>query len=758
VTSYFGAYNVGMIPLLLSALWIAPIASGKADGSSVNDAAPLSALNNLITKAADTKQEVWIRGDLGVYNQTSSISINKGGVVVRGVDGYGRDCFAEFVGSRADPWKAGAANGNEMFRLNNGANNLTLRFLRFRNVGAGCIRMREPLMNVTVEDIEAFNVSRGVVNYGNGTADATVIGAVVRRVKIVNFSKHGIAFRHNSSGILVEDCDLDSQDVDGDRITVGFQLDDNASNGIARRVSVKNVYNAGPGSYYNGDGLSGEWGNKNWTFEDCSAENISDGGVDFKGDGFKLIRFKAKSCKRSVRLWGDALVVDLYSEGPKTRGDRNSTCHVFAMQGGRARVRIQGGTYIQSSTNPIFRVDDNSVIAWDAAAVAGIKAAAGYTLCQSESSDLTDSLSSEWNHNDTTLPTITSPLALSLDENKPGTFRITLSEIGNIQMQGLDASQCRVIGRNLTVFSQDYEKPGGVSKDGSNVLKIQLRVIDLNDNLSPWYNATITINDVADDPITPAQAIAASGATNGWWFDLTDPNSMWADAARTIPAIENGLVKSLADLTGFGNHCVFPDGFEPLLRYVNGYAGLEFSGAVVGNLGAKGALRYPQFTTVVAINRDRAADAGNFAIVFAGRRSLTVGTGDNAMYRLNFLDTGTATFKVNPNGGNTSSTTPATAPRGVPLVVSHRSVDGILRSGYDVNGMVQRFDGSNTATATYPLANEQPLLGAMLNDANEYVNFFEGTFYATMQLNATLSDDVRFRIERQLGKAAGLAL
>jgi len=736
---------------------IAPGGAGAKDGSSWENAAPLSALNSMIAQAALAGAEVWLRADAGVYNQTSVISLSRGGCTVRGVDVSGNPMMAEFVGNRASPWTKGAAAGSEMFRLNAGANNLVLQYMRFRNVGAGCIRMREPVSNILIEDIEAFNVGRGIVNYGNGTADATVTGCTVRRIKIVGFSKHGIQFRHKSTNILIADCDFDSGNIDGDFITCGVQLDDTASNGIVRRVSVRNVLNAGPGSYWNGDGFSGESGNANWRYEDCYAENISDGGIDHKGMGVVLVNFRTKYCKRSIRLWGDATVINAYSDTPRSRGGSGSGCHVFAMQGGKSRVRIQGGTFIQAGNAAIFRGDQSALIAWDSAAVAGIQAPSGYTLYTSEADDPTDSLSGVWNHADVTPPTITSNLALSLDENKPGTFRIAVSENATLEMRGPDVRQFNIKGRDLTVFAQDFEKTGGVAVDGSNILKIEIRALDVNGNYSAWSPLTVTINDVGDDPITVAQAIAATGATNGWWYDLSQPNTAWADLARTEPAIENGTVKAVTDLTGFGNHLTFPDGYEPLLRVVDGYRALEFTGAVVGNLGPIGGMRFAQFTSVSTIRRESTATDGTFVLLFSGRRSKNAAS-DNAMHRLNFLDTSTAQFRVNPQSGQTASSGSSVAPRGINMVVSHRSTDGILRTGYNANGMVQRLDGSDTGTATYPLADEQPLLGAAINETGAYINFFEGLWFAGTFLNAAFPDDIRFRTERQLGAAAGVPL
>lgn len=735
--------------------YITPTGSGDRSGSDWDNAATLANLNSMLAKANATLGEVWIRADLGTY-PASTITLTRGGSV-RGVDGNGNNMKAEIVGTRAEPWVKGAAYGSEVFRINAGANGLSMRFLRGHNVGAGFIRMREPVSNLLFEDIDCINVGRGIVNYGNGTADATVTNCTIRRFNIDGFSKHGIQFRHNSTGILIEDCAFDSQDQDGDYITCGVQLDDKASNGIVRRVSVKNVINRGPASYWNGDGFSGEYGNANWLYEDCSAENISDGGIDHKGSGIVLRNFRTKYCKRSIRLWGDCLVINAYSDTPRTRGGSASTCHIFAMQGGKTRVRIQGGTFIQATTNPVFRVDENALIAWDADAVAGVQAPSGYTLCVSEADDPADSLSGLWNHADTVPPAITSNLFYSLDENRPGKFRIATSENATLQLRGADVAKCKIEGRDFTVFSQDFEKDGGIAADGSNVLKLEIRALDVNDNYSGWYPLRVTINDVADDPITVAEALTITGATDGWWFDLSQPNSLWFDQAQTVPAIEGGTVKAVRDLTGFGNHIVFPDGYEPIYQVVGGYAALQFNGQVVGNIGTPGDMRYPQFTSVHVFQRERTASSGNFMLLFTGRRSKSQAS-DNYMHRINFLDTATAQFRINPQGGNTASSGSSVAPLGKNMVLSLRSTDGQLRTGYAPVGMALRLDGTNTATATFPLADEQPLIGAALNDLGAYFNFFEGLWFGAACLNTAFDDDTRFRIERQLGQAGGIPL
>lgn len=168
-------------------------------------------------------------------------------------------------------------------------------------------------------------------------------------------------------------------------------------------------------------------------------------------------------------------------------------------------------------------------------------------------------------------------------------------------------------------------------------------------------------------------------------------------------------------------------------------------------------MRYPQFTSASVVNRERAAIDGNYMLLFTGRRSKSAAS-DNYMHRLNFLDAFTAQFSITPQQGQTASSGSTVAPRGVSMGVSHRSTDGQLSTGYNANGMALRLDGSDTATATYSLADEQALLGAAMNDTGAYINFYEGLWFAGTFLNAAFPDDIRFRTERQLGAAAGVPL
>jgi hypothetical protein len=49
-------------------------------------------------------------------------------------------------------------------------------------------------------------------------------------------------------------------------------------------------------------------------------------------------------------------------------------------------------------------------------------------------------------------------------------------------------------------------------------------------------------------------SFAFRNGSAGFLFDFTDPATLWADAARTIPAVVNGPVLGFSDLSGQGNH------------------------------------------------------------------------------------------------------------------------------------------------------------------------------------------------------------
>ncbi len=104
-----------------------------------------------------------------------------------------------------------------------------------------------------------------------------------------------------------------------------------------------------------------------------------------------------------------------------------------------------------------------------------------------------------------------------------------------------------------------------------------------------------------------------------------------------------------------------------------------------------------------------------------------------------------------PVSGNSGTSTGNFGMQGAPLVLSLLSEPGLARSN-----AVDCLDVADNAAVTYPaaLANARARL---LADGNAGQTF-NGRFYGGVVTNRTESDDFRFRIERQIGEWAGLAL
>jgi len=95
--------------------YISPAGAGDKSGSSVENAAPIGALDAQIVKAG-AGGEVLLIADAGTYNVAGIIPISHGGadglpVTIRGIDHLGNTMAAQFSGTRPVDWQAGDAAG-----------------------------------------------------------------------------------------------------------------------------------------------------------------------------------------------------------------------------------------------------------------------------------------------------------------------------------------------------------------------------------------------------------------------------------------------------------------------------------------------------------------------------------------------------------------------------------------------------------------------------------------------------------------------
>lgn len=137
--------------------WISP--TGTGDGSAVGSPAPLSSLNAQVL-AAGPGGEVRLRGDLGEYVFTGTITLSAGGIAgapvrIRGTDASGNPVKATVRGSRTNPWPttyaatASANDGNLFIDFISGANFLTFQSLHLRDFGTA-LRFSAQLTGITL--------------------------------------------------------------------------------------------------------------------------------------------------------------------------------------------------------------------------------------------------------------------------------------------------------------------------------------------------------------------------------------------------------------------------------------------------------------------------------------------------------------------------------------------------------------------------------------------------------------------------------
>lgn len=750
-------------------LHISPGGAGNWSGDSWRNAGPLANLNTFITAASARGGEVWLRADAGTYTlPTSTQTLTRGGTVaapvrIRGVDVNGLPMEAQFVGARSNPPTFTGGDNTEQFWLNAGASNLRFEHMNFRNAGT-VFRLRQSNTNLAFEDITANNIRRLIQN--NGTA-ANIVGMGIRRCNVLGYSKQAIIVRYNSSAVDIEECTLDAgPNQDGDLWSTGIQIDDTAHDVTFRKVVANNNIQNNGTAYWNGDGFSCERGNYNLTYIECTAKGNSDGAFDLKGQ-VTLIRCLADGNKRGFRMWGDALLIDCIARNPVRMGS-GSVGLVYAYQ--HSRVRVQGGSYTITSALPTapFHIFEAGFMAVDQAALNGVVKPSSVKMFDTEGNP--DALYTTWDHADAVAPTIESitfkvpgvaapyvvtpsvaGTTIEIAENQAQNFAMTLGEPGNVSVTGPDAGKFAVAGRTVTMRAQDYDVAVGPGADGSKTLRIFITVRDANGNASPAYPLAITIRDVDDDPISPAEMFSYSGA-DGCVHDVGNRIALWSDLAMSVPAQIGDLVAAVSGKDGYGRRLWQPDPERrAILRSDGLFAYLDFDGlSTVYNLGDPGDFRFPRFTAFAAFRRAAEDSDGPNMLMFFGRRSTVASSASNGTFWVAVRGGASVTYRLTGPGA-TSDGVGGTSGRS--LVLSLRSTDGEFRS----NGVQVIAPGNGSANNAYALPNEQPLVGARW-DGTAYRGFIRGRLYALAVLNQDCTDAIRFRIERQLGASAGLAL
>jgi serralysin len=329
----------------MATLYVSPTGSGLRDGSSMENAGTLANLNKYI-KAAGSGGEVLLIADRGAYQQNTQLAITAGGaegapVTIRGIDSAGNPMAAEIVGARSPSWTYGMSEGNELFRLLSGANNLVFEDMSVRNFGNGVFRAGADISNLTIRDVDASNVSRFFEDYVSGTnVSATVDGLTIQNVNVTGYSQGAIRLQYDTHNVLIDNVVGDSQRTYGGLYVFGVSLDGTVHDVVVSNSEMKNNFGTGSASvYWNGDGFVTERGVYDVRFENTISSGNSDAGYDLKSSTTTLVNALAEGNNRNFRFWSTSITLeDSTSLNPTFYGGNSKTAHVWLALGAEAAI------------------------------------------------------------------------------------------------------------------------------------------------------------------------------------------------------------------------------------------------------------------------------------------------------------------------------------------------------------------------------------------------------------------------------------
>lgn len=325
--------------------YISPAGSGLRDGSSPQNAGTLADLNAFVS-AVGAGGQVLLLADKGTYHQPDQITLTSGGsahaaVTIRGIDSSGHAMAATIAGSRASHWTPGHEEGNELFRLKSGADNLSFRDLAVTNVGNGVFRAGADIHNLSISDVAASNVTRFFQDDASGgNATATVTGLKIENVTVTGYSMSAIDLGYDSHDVAIRNVVGDSKGQNGGLYVTGIHLDGTVHDVVLSSVVMKNSHGQGASTaYWNGDGFATESGVHGVRFVDTVASGNTDAGYDIKSRDTVLVRAVAEGNNENFRFWSNSITMtDGVSIAPHHFGGIGGTEHVWMADGAVATL------------------------------------------------------------------------------------------------------------------------------------------------------------------------------------------------------------------------------------------------------------------------------------------------------------------------------------------------------------------------------------------------------------------------------------
>ena len=363
-------------PSLSNAYFVAPVARGLADGSSFANAFGVAGLNTVISFAALSGKQILLASHLGDY-AGSRVTLSTGGangapVIIRGTNALGEEDFASFVGSRASPWTAGAAQGSDIFKFAAGADHLFFKNIDFTNCGNGCFSFTDNVSDITIDTCNATNVRRFIENAIAGTATAASITALrVRNCLVEGYSRSFARISYGSNNGSFENCVGDSLGQDGDSFAAGLTFEGTAHDIVVTGCTMRNHHDivrhqpAPPGDsgFQNGDGYSTEATNYNINFVNCTASGNTDAGFDLKSHVI-MTGCHSWDNRADFKLWSTAALTDCHGYDVNRRGNIPQGTFMVEVDhttaAGNAAVTLTDCTFVDNSIDTIVFGFDSS--------------------------------------------------------------------------------------------------------------------------------------------------------------------------------------------------------------------------------------------------------------------------------------------------------------------------------------------------------------------------------------------------------------
>ena len=293
--------------------YISPTGSGSQNGIGIGNASTLSQLDSILAKA-QAGDRVLIIADKGDYNVSKAITLTHGGtdagnITIKGVSSSGADMKATFVSNRAETYSPTAVQGQEVFKLLDGASHLSFENMAFQDINTA-FRFGGKLSDISLQHMTADNLNRFAYNLVSGTAtDATVSGLTIKDVDVTGFAKAVVSLRYDTNNVVIEDVTGDSQHIDGSNFATGVQLDGTVHDVLVKDTKMGNITDT-VNAYWNGDGFAAEGGVYNLAFVNTYAYNNTDAGYDLKSKSTTLTNAVAEGNTRNFRFWASDTVLD----------------------------------------------------------------------------------------------------------------------------------------------------------------------------------------------------------------------------------------------------------------------------------------------------------------------------------------------------------------------------------------------------------------------------------------------------------------